>query len=69
MLDKMQESAIYNDSNVVGSINNLRADMGKFTTAVENMQIVMDNGVLVGAITPGVDKALGSRSIRKGRSN
>lgn len=67
--DKMQESAIYNDSNVVGSINNLRADMGKFTTAVENMQIVMDNGVLVGAITPGVDKALGSRSIRKGRSN
>ena len=67
--DKISEPSVYDDINVVESLKGLRSDMSNLADSFENMQIVMDNGALVGAITPGIDRALGVRSVRKGRGN
>lgn len=48
-------------SGIIGSINNLRDEMSMYNESLKNLQIVMDSGQLVGAITPGMDQALGQR--------
>lgn len=44
-------------------------EFSNLSAAVENMQIVMDSGVVVGAIAPKMDAALGRRVVYKGRGN
>lgn len=44
-------------------------EFSNLSSAVENMQIVMDSGVVVGAIAPKMDAALGRRVVYKGRGN
>lgn len=48
-------------------IQSLRSELVDMTAAMKQMKIVMDTGMLVGAIAPEVDTALGSRAKLVGR--
>lgn len=50
-------------------MNNMMNEISSLAYAVENMQIVMDSGVVVGAIAPKMDVALGQRIVHRGRGN
>lgn len=55
-------SSGFSDSSIIDAINSLKA-------TIADMQIVLDTGVMVGAMTPAFDTALGSRAIYSGRGN
>lgn len=57
----------YNDSRVVGELNNLRQDLNNLGDKVGNLQVVMDSGPLVGAIAPKMDTELGTIYRRRNR--
>lgn len=52
---------------VVDEIRSLREEMNSMSSAIQNMQIVMDTGSLVGAIAGPMDRNLGRRVVIKGR--
>ena len=49
-----------NGSLIVNAINELKA-------TIEEMQIVLDSGALVGQLTPAFDTSLGNRAVYSGR--
>lgn len=55
------------NSDIIEALADLQEEMYVLNENVTNMQIVLDTGVLVGQITPGVDKSLGKKSSNKGR--
>lgn len=55
------------NQDVVDEIALLREDMADMTEKMSNLQVVMSNGALVGAIAPTMDSELGWRATRKGR--
>lgn len=55
------------NQDVVDEISALREDMAVMTEQITNLQVVMDNGVLVGQIAGNMDQELGIRATRKGR--
>ena len=61
MMELMSSAQDY--SSIVGSIDRLHNDMANYTEAVNNMQIVMDNGTLVGQLSPGIDMNIGREAI------
>ena len=56
-------------NNIVSEIQSLSGKLESLGTAVGNMQIVLDTGVLVGATTNKIDRSLGTLQMRKGRGN
>jgi phage-related protein len=44
-------------------LKSLQATMKEQTTAISNLKVVMDNGSLVGQLTPGIDSSLGDASM------
>lgn len=56
-----------NNGDVVNEINRLRGDISTLSTAIQRMQIVMDSGALVGAISSDMDNALGQQLAYAGR--
>ena len=56
-------------SSVVSELRSLRRDMGDMTSKMSRLQVVMDSGQLVGAISHQMDNAFGDISTRKGRWN
>lgn len=56
-------------TSVVSELRSLRRDMGDMTSKMSRLQVVMDSGQLVGAISPQMDNAFGDISTRKGRWN
>jgi tape measure domain-containing protein len=54
---------------VVAELRALREDMSMMQEAMENMQIVMDTGALVGSTVGAYDAALGKRQFYSGRGN
>lgn len=63
------DSINYNMQNrdVVSEIQNLEAKIGALGKAIENMQLVMDTGVVVGALAPQMNSQLGVMAVREGR--
>lgn len=55
------------NQDVVDEIALLREDMAEMTEQITNLQVVMDNGALVGQLAGGMDQELGTRASRKGR--
>lgn len=55
------------NQDVVNELVALREDMAYMTEQMTNLQVVMDNGALVGQLAGGIDQELGRRTIRKGR--
>jgi len=59
--------AMTDNSDIIGAIGSLKADISRLGQSMSKLQIVMDSGALVGEIIEPVDNALGRRSIYKGR--
>jgi len=49
------------NAKLLTEIGRLRDDMAQYTDAIKNSAIVMDSGILVGALAPQMDQALGMR--------
>lgn len=49
----------YNDSKVVSAIGTLEGKLEDMTKRLENMQVVLSTGELVGGLSPGINKNLG----------
>lgn len=58
-----------NGGAILNTMMQMMDEFSNLSAAVENMQIVMDSGVVVGAIAPKMDAALGRRVVYKGRGN
>jgi hypothetical protein len=56
-----------NNDDVVREIGALRDDISQLQTAMTNMQVVMNTGVLVGQLVEPMDRALGSKALMKNR--
>lgn len=54
---------------VVQAINELRGDFNEMSSKLDQMQVVMDTGALVGTMVAPMDEALGRRQIYRGRGN
>ena len=54
-------------SSILDGMLELRRGIGTLGERLSNMQIVMDSGVLVGELTPGIDRGLGRSAILAGR--
>lgn len=68
MQDMMSMLGASNDySSILSGISDLRKDLATYTNQLANLQVVMDSGTLVGAITPQMDSALGVRRMMAGR--
>lgn len=50
----------YDQREIVGTINGLHEDIATLGAAIANMQILLNTGQVVGAVTPGVDRQLGN---------
>ena len=66
---QMQKVNDAGNSDIVDAIVNLRRDFNSLSEAVSHMAIVLDSGLLIGQLAPGMDGALGQIAIHKGRSN
>lgn len=55
------------NSDVVGAIDSLKEDILSLKDAMTNMQMVLDTGTMVGAITPAIDQQLYTRQVYAGR--
>lgn len=53
----------------ISELRGLRADMATMAQQIQSMQLVMDTGALVGSISGPMDRALGKRTVLKGRRN
>lgn len=57
------------NSDVVAELQALREEMSYLSDDIQQMQVVMDTGALVGTMAGPMDKAMGRRAIYKGRGN
>lgn len=57
------------NNDIVEELRTLRSGFADMSQRLDNMQVVIDSGQLVGAISAPMDRSLGNRSIRKGRRN
>lgn len=53
---------IMNNGDLLGTVQNISSTLTDLQNRMDNLQVVLDSGVLVGEITPGIDRALGARS-------
>ena len=64
----MQMLGAGNDySSILNGMLGLRDDLAKYSDVISKMQLVMDTGTVVGALTPGIDRQLGRNAILAGR--
>lgn len=59
MFGRIQEMSEKTNLKITSAIDSLRNDFNNLSSKLEQMQIVMDTGALVGAIAPNMDNALG----------
>lgn len=52
---------------IITSMTYIYDELASLKDTMANLQVVMDSGLLVGALAPGMDMELGRRTVRKGR--
>lgn len=68
MTNPITNQVYVKDSNdTIEALNGMRRDIKVLTENMANMQMVLDSGVLVGQLTPGLDVSLSQRTKFKGR--
>ena len=55
------------NTDVVGAINSLGEEIMTLKDAMTSIQLVLDTGTMVGAMTPQIDQQLGMRQVYAGR--
>jgi ABC-type transporter Mla subunit MlaD len=58
----------YDDRNVVEAVAAMNDRIAQLSEDIANLQIVLDTGILAGALTPKIDRKLGDLAALKGRS-
>ena len=58
-----QNGSNYDDTNAIGAINSLNAEVSTLKDAITGMQVVIDGRALVGQIATPMDKALGRKAM------
>ena len=66
-VSKLAEANMSSNGKLSDAIDGLRNDFNNLVDTVSQMQVVMDSGALVGAISPGMDRSLGVASVMKRR--
>lgn len=69
VIAKNQNGMKVNNTDIVGEITKLRADVSSLSRIMSNLKVVMDTGTLVGALVDPMDNALGMKAIYSGRGN
>ena len=67
LMNMISESVASKNQAIIDVLYKILAFMQQYIPELANMQLVMNNGVLVGELAPGMDAALGKLAIRKGR--
>lgn len=67
ILSRNQNGVVVNNIDVVQAISEMRSDFGAMVNAIRELQIVMDTGSLVGAISQPMDEAFGRMAIMNER--
>ena len=52
-------------NNMRTDMSNIKSEISRLNGSMSKMQIKLDTGTLVGALIPGIDKALGKRTSRR----
>ena len=60
-------NATMDNSDVVSAIDTLNEEVATLKDVMTNLQIVLDTGIMVGAMTPAIDQQLGMRQVLAGR--
>ena len=63
----MSQVYVKDSNDTLEALNGMRRDIKALTDNMANMQMVLDSGVLVGQLTPGLDVSLSQRTRFKGR--
>lgn len=63
----MSQVYVKDSNDTLEALNGMRRDIKVLTENMANMQMVLDSGVLVGQLTPGLDVSLSQRTRFKGR--
>ena len=58
-----QNGSNYDDTNAIGALNSLNAEVSTLKDAINGMQVVIDGRALVGQIATPMDKALGRKAM------
>lgn len=66
-IDKLDQANSSRNQAIVSTIEGVRKDITVLGERIENLEMVMDSGEVVGALTPKMDKSLGKRIARKNR--
>ena len=60
-------NATMDNSDVVSAIDTLNGEVATLKDVMTNLQVVLDTGTMVGAMTPAIDQQLGMRQVLAGR--
>ena len=65
----MADANTQSNGQIVDAIDGLKSDLSDLVDRVSQLQVVMDTGELVGAISPEMDRSLGVAAMMKRRGN
>ena len=68
-ISKLADANTQSNGQIVDAIDGLKSDLSDLVDRVSQLQVVMDTGELVGAISPGMDRSLGVAAMMKRRGN
>ena len=60
-------NATMDNTDVVSAIGTLNEEVATLKDVMTNLQVVLDTGTMVGAMTPAIDQSLGMRQVYAGR--
>ena len=60
-------NATMDNTDVVSAIGTLNEEVATLKDVMTNLQVVLDTGTMVGAMTPAIDQQLGMRQVLAGR--
>lgn len=69
IISQMRDATDNSNAEVVGAITTLRGDFASLVSAIENMQLTLDSGEVVGGLANKMDNRLGRIAAYKGRGN
>ena len=68
-ISKLADANTQSNGQIVDAIDGLKSDLSDLVDKVSQLQVVMDTGELVGAISPEMDRSLGVAATMKRRGN
>ena len=67
IISRNQNGVVVNNNDIIEELTNLRSDFNTMLEAIRSLNIIMDTGTLVGAISEPMDRAFGRMAMMNGR--